>query len=164
MLCGVARVHLSLMLSLALGLALVSPLAYLRALTRPVVQLILRLEEENTVVGEDRRTGESITLSDFNYFIFGGPEELQWSPAIYAKLAYEGFFTITTGGTLVWTALKAEILLSFLSLLPPSLFFPFSHRSIFYYIFKLQLYLIPRTMSRPVLARATLCMRISTGC
>ena len=123
MLCGVARVHLSLVLSLALGLALVSPLAYLRALTRPVVQLILRLEEENTVVGEDRRTGESITLSDFNYFIFGGPEELQWSPAIYAKLAYEGFFTITTGGTLVWTALKAEILLSFLSLLPPFLFF-----------------------------------------
>ena len=52
--------------------------------------MILKLEKEGTVVGEDRRTGESITLSDFNYFMFGGTEALQWSPAIYAKLAYEG--------------------------------------------------------------------------
>ena len=36
-------------------------------------------------------------LRSCNYFMFSGTVEQQWDPTLLAKLAYEGFFTITHG-------------------------------------------------------------------
>ena len=38
-----------------------------------------------------------MTLATFSYFTFAGTYKQIWCPVLYAKLAYEGFFTITTG-------------------------------------------------------------------
>eukprot|EP00931_Biecheleriopsis_adriatica_P088510 TRINITY_DN62813_c0_g1_i1.p1 TRINITY_DN62813_c0_g1~~TRINITY_DN62813_c0_g1_i1.p1 ORF type:complete len:391 (-),score=87.12 TRINITY_DN62813_c0_g1_i1:32-1174(-) len=50
----------------------------------------------NQVVGHSYR-GTPVRLADFNYFTFGGTERQIWDPTFLARLAYEGFFTITTG-------------------------------------------------------------------
>ena len=60
-----------------------------------IVDLIIRLEREGVVVAEDS-AGNSITLSQFNYFPLAGTEQQVWDYTVYAKLAFEGFFTITT--------------------------------------------------------------------
>jgi hypothetical protein len=38
---------------------------------------------------------EHAQLRTCNYFLFSGTAEMQWNPTFLAKLAYEGFFTIT---------------------------------------------------------------------
>eukprot|EP00930_Biecheleria_cincta_P004763 TRINITY_DN105699_c0_g1_i1.p1 TRINITY_DN105699_c0_g1~~TRINITY_DN105699_c0_g1_i1.p1 ORF type:complete len:408 (+),score=63.13 TRINITY_DN105699_c0_g1_i1:45-1268(+) len=48
------------------------------------------------VVGHDRQ-GKPICLADFNYFQFEGSNDEIWDPIFLARLAHEGFFTITTG-------------------------------------------------------------------
>ncbi|CAJ1437284.1 unnamed protein product, partial [Effrenium voratum] len=40
--------------------------------------------------------GSPVRLSSFNYFQFAGTEDQVWDPIFLARLAYEGFFTITT--------------------------------------------------------------------
>ena len=37
-----------------------------------------------------------MSLAAFNYFVFAGKGLALWDPTLYARLAYEGFFTITT--------------------------------------------------------------------
>jgi hypothetical protein len=59
------------------------------------VELVLKLEAQGVVVGNDR-SGKEVTLAEFNYFTFGGTDKQIWDPTIYAKLSHEGFFTITT--------------------------------------------------------------------
>eukprot|EP00435_Cladocopium_sp_Y103_P019309 s3385_g4.t1 len=44
------------------------------------------------------RDGSPVRLSSFNYFLFDGTDKQIWDPIFLARLAYEGFFTITTGG------------------------------------------------------------------
>ena len=63
--------------------------------TERCVDLILSLARAKQVVAtcED---GSKLTMADFNYFIFAGTDAQIWSPRFYAKLAFEGFFTITS--------------------------------------------------------------------
>jgi hypothetical protein len=63
--------------------------------TEDNVELVLKLDADGVVVGT-ARSGKEVTLSDFNYFTFAGTDKQIWDPVIYAKLAHEGFFTITT--------------------------------------------------------------------
>jgi hypothetical protein len=65
--------------------------------TEENIELIMHLVGTKAVIGTDGETGEELTLEQFNYFIFGGTTAQRWDPTIYAKLAHEGFFTITTG-------------------------------------------------------------------
>mmetsp|Transcript_46890 Transcript_46890/g.84123 ORF Transcript_46890/g.84123 Transcript_46890/m.84123 type:complete len:381 (-) Transcript_46890:101-1243(-) len=50
----------------------------------------------NQVVGRFK-DGSPVRLSAFNYFQFDGTDKEIWDPTFLARLAYEGFFTITTG-------------------------------------------------------------------
>ena len=63
--------------------------------SEPNVDLVMRLEADGTVIGHTG-DGEPVTLATFNYFTFAGTDAQLWCPVLYAKLAYEGFFTITT--------------------------------------------------------------------
>jgi len=40
--------------------------------------------------------GTPVRLSEFQYFFFAGTQEQLWDPVFFARLAYDGFFTITT--------------------------------------------------------------------
>merc|ERR1711871_535416 len=56
---------------------------------------MLELIANDIEVGHYR--GKSLTMAQFNYFpLAGAPEEL-WEPVLFARMAWEGFFTITTG-------------------------------------------------------------------
>ena len=57
------------------------------------VDKVLWLERSGVVFAE-LEDGTELTVTDFNYFMFAGTE----SPRFYAKLAFEGFMTVTTGG------------------------------------------------------------------
>ena len=46
------------------------------------------------MVFAELKDGTELTIAHFNYFLFAGLE----SPRFYAKLAFEGFMTITTDG------------------------------------------------------------------
>lgn len=61
-----------------------------------MVEHLLRMDF-NQVVGRFR-DGSPVRLSSFNYFLFDGTDKQIWDPIFLARLAYEGFFTITTGG------------------------------------------------------------------
>jgi len=66
--------------------------------TEENLEVLMRLVDANKVIGKDRR-GTAVRLSEFQYFPFVGPEAQIWDPAFFARLAYEGFFTITQGRT-----------------------------------------------------------------
>jgi len=51
--------------------------------------------DRNAALGRDRR-GLPVTPSEFQYYTFGGSLSQVWDPEFYARLAWEGFFTITT--------------------------------------------------------------------
>ena len=63
--------------------------------TERCVDLILSLERSGSVIATCK-DGTQLTLAQFNYFIFGGTGAQVWAARLYAKLAFEGFFTITT--------------------------------------------------------------------
>lgn len=67
--------------------------AGLRA-TEENLELLLGMDF-NQVVGRFG-DGSPVRLSSFNYFQFDGSESEIWDPTFLARLAYEGFFTITT--------------------------------------------------------------------
>ena len=56
------------------------------------VDLLMDLLRRDVPLGDDCR------LSQFNYFLFAGSEDECWAAELYAKLAFEGFFTITYEG------------------------------------------------------------------
>jgi len=56
---------------------------------------ILMNMDFSQVIGRDRQ-GNTILLADFNYFQFEGSKDEIWDPTFLARLAHEGFFTITT--------------------------------------------------------------------
>uniref|UniRef100_A0A0G4FBI0 Uncharacterized protein n=1 Tax=Chromera velia CCMP2878 TaxID=1169474 RepID=A0A0G4FBI0_9ALVE len=59
------------------------------------VDTLMTQVKEKRVVGY---AGENpVTMAEFHYFSFQGTDEEKWSPRLYAKLAWEGFFTITQG-------------------------------------------------------------------
>jgi len=58
------------------------------------LETLMRLVDGDTVIGSDRR-GREVRLSQYQYFIFTGSPKQIWEPTFYAKLAFEGFFTIT---------------------------------------------------------------------
>ena len=64
--------------------------------TEANLALLMRLVAENAEVARTRE-GEPIHISKFNYFPFAGTDAQVWDPTFYAKLAWEGFFTITSG-------------------------------------------------------------------
>lgn len=63
--------------------------------TEANIDMLLNMDFSQ-VVGTDRQ-GKSICLADFNYFQFEGSNDEIWDPTFLARLAHEGFFTITTG-------------------------------------------------------------------
>ena len=63
--------------------------------TERCVDLVLSLERSGSVIATCK-DGTQLTLAQFNYFIFGGTGAQVWAARLYAKLAFEGFFTITT--------------------------------------------------------------------
>ena len=62
------------------------------------VALLMHLVGQRQIIGSDPRDGSGVTLAQFNYFTFAGGDEQVWSASLYARLAYEGFFTITQQG------------------------------------------------------------------
>lgn len=58
------------------------------------LEVLMRLVDGDNVIGSDRR-GREVRLSQYQYFIFAGSQKQIWDPTFYAKLAFEGFFTIT---------------------------------------------------------------------
>jgi hypothetical protein len=59
------------------------------------IELLLTLEREDASIGKTASDAD-VTLSKFNYFSFDGNPEQLWNHVVFARLAFEGFFTITT--------------------------------------------------------------------
>jgi hypothetical protein len=59
------------------------------------VDILLKFVSDQVVVGRFR-DGSNATFAHFNYFKFCAEDDSVWDPTLHARLAYEGFFTITT--------------------------------------------------------------------
>eukprot|EP00971_Amphidinium_carterae_P328865 6460961-Amphidinium_carterae.1 len=53
------------------------------------------LVDRDAVLGTDRR-GSQVRTSEYQYFHFAGALPRVWDPVFLARLAWEGFFTITS--------------------------------------------------------------------
>ena len=59
------------------------------------IQMVMQLVTQRFPVAETRQ-GEVVTADEFQYFLFHGSDEQIWHHRLLARLAWEGFFTITS--------------------------------------------------------------------